>query len=891
MSRLYAIGLALCGPLALGLVHAPAAQAAPIPRYGPPGDTDVQWRDDLRSFIVAHQNPADFELRVGGVLPDFVRPTTLYSGGTNGSFSATAERDIERAWLLDAYTAPVTQMLRIPPECFTGDYIEGVTTTPDHQLPVADYVFAPDAPLAWSGYGFLWAWEYSGNPYYQTPQMLNRAATRIALELIMIDQMHKTRGNDDPLNYVLASEDTNPGGWAAHGIPTSDWQTNAAGMDHPPECVAYACTYQQTRNRSQFLAVHLFGVASEYAFIRSGLSAADRQAFDDGLVRLGNRLATWGPPAMQMNLTTPGANALYLIAALTGDPQAMADYEDYTLAMLSPPLYDEAGYFRDDLGWDASYNNYHLDHLGRLVRQELEYGVSAVHGDVTAALEAMYRLKSHLTVVDPDGELGFRYSPNHWNSRTDQGVVYGQGSKTASAFDGIALGIDGAYADLQGADPADYEGFGWALLSTYHQTRKETGEKHVDQLDDGSKETFAQGNDFDWNPLSTAPYVGMQQWHPWDARDHGYVRPAWASMLDSSGLLTAWEGDLAADPELDLFPVQRSQDGIEIIDDDFVWARFGPMTTLIHTGPVSSFEDDPNPNPDISQLPAGYGGGMLSYVHGDQAGAGMIGRRRARYGLGQTPAEEAGLNDNWSEWWRWSLHDVWLRNDQGGLTQSGRILQPSTTVSPSYSGSVPVSVDVAVGGDIPTTNDRFGTVLTDPVAYSRTFEVSASGVLVETVVGPSADPLLDAVETIPLNGIGYRFQGLHMLANQGIWEDDLSVIFTDAYGNDHDILGTVDPAGQQILVEQYIDDVVLVTYSRLGGEVVVEFGAPQRIKLTEPYAHWTTYFDGTGVDSDGSTSQSFLRTRNLVVDLIGNADSGVAAWLMATSVDYTIFTY
>lgn len=885
MSRRSPLGLALSCPLALSLALASTAEAAPLPTFGPPGDPDAGWRDGLRSYVVSMQDPADFDLTVGGLLPGFAEPGALYGGTTNGSFTPAAQLDIERAWLLDKGTTPHTSMLRIPPECFTGDYIEGNVTVPDHGLPTSDSVFVPTSVVGTSGYGFLWAWEYGasvpsgapqGNPYYQMPQLLNRAAVRLAVELIMVDQMHKTQDNDDPGNYILASADTNPGGWPQHAIDLGDWEASPSGQWHPPECVPYGCGFDQTLNRSQYLALTLFDLASEYAFTRSGLPDWLKASFDAAFLRLGNRLAAWGPAAGQMNFTTPGANALYLIAALTGEPQAMTDYEDYTMAMLAPPLFDEAGFFRDDGGWDASYNNYNLDHLGRLVRHELEYGPSGVHGDVTTALESMYWLKSHLTVVDPDGEWGFRYSPNHWNSRTAQGVVHAQGTKSASAFDGIVLDIDGAYADLQGADPLDHEGFGWAMSSTYLQTNKETGNKHVDLLDDGVNAVWP-ANDYDWNPSSTAPYEGVA---PWQYIKPGYVRPAWASMIAKPGDHAAWDAALV-DPELDLYPVQRSGDGIEIIDDDFVWARFGAMTAMIHTGRVSSYEGPAKANPDISRLPAGYGGGMLSYLYGDQAGAGVIGRRRARYG------SNPELMDDWSQWWRWSLHDVWLHNDQGGLTQSGRILQPSVSVTPIYSGLTPQSVVVEVSGNIPVDNQRFGTVLSQPVPYSRVFTVDQGGLRVETSVAACADPLFDAVETIPLNGIGYRYQGYHMLAGQGVWEDDLSVVFTDANGDDHPIYG---PNGVDDDVEQYKDDIVLVTYQRLGGEVVVEFTTPQRVKLSSPYAHWDRYYGGT-VDDDGVISQSLLRTRNLVVDLIGNADDGTPGWLVDTTVEYTIYTY
>jgi hypothetical protein len=335
----------------------------------------------------------------------------------------------------------------------------------------------------------------------------------------------------------------------------------------------------------------------------------------------------------------------------------------------------------------------------------------------------------------------------------------------------------------------------------------------------------------------------------WQEKQYGYYRPGWSSFLDPTGLFDVWEADLA-DPELELLPVERSEDGIEIIGDDFVWAKFGDQSTLIHMGSVSPSEAFVA---DVGVLPKGYGGGMLSYVHGASAGAALLGRKRASYKGGST-AERLARNDNWAEWFRWSLHTVWLEDEDGDLTLSGRIVDPIRAAIPVFDGRTPAAVKVAVLGDIPA-----GDVLSADMSYVREFIVEPSGVEVAVTLGGSgADVLQSALETIPLNGIGYREQGVFT----GVWEDDLEVEF-------HHGRGSITTFTAASPAELWLEEVDAVVYRRLGGTLTVDFATPVTAMLTEPYVHWTRYYDPAHGDGTGY-SQSFLRTRNLVVDLIGN---------------------
>jgi hypothetical protein len=333
------------------------AHGGPLPHYGPPGDPDAGWRTALVDFVddagLGTSDPAPFDIRVAGVPPAFLRVPAA------GPYTKAERHDIERAWLLGKGTGPVTSMVHVPPEAFTLDHIEGLATFADGLTTGADpakHVFAPVETTGASGYGFLWGWAYGGNPYHGMPEMLNRASVRLAVDLIMVDQAHKTWNNKVAANYLDASDHLNPGTLTA--VPMSCFLVeSSSGALHPPRYgtgATTACpTGQLPRNRPSEYALSLFNLASEYAFLRPGLAAADQATFDAALVRLGNRLRLWGAGYLQMNRTTPGAPALYLISALTGDLQAAADYDAYVTQMLAPHNYDPAGFFADDHGWDG----------------------------------------------------------------------------------------------------------------------------------------------------------------------------------------------------------------------------------------------------------------------------------------------------------------------------------------------------------------------------------------------------------------------------------------------------------------------------------------------------------------------------------------------------------
>ncbi len=912
--------------LTLLLTPALPALAAPLPEYAVVGDPDEPWRSGLRSEL-SMLGVNDFMVpQSGGVAcltggtgshdAACIEGTPALWGGNYGSAGAVA--DVELGWLMHKNVRPVAELLNLPPDVYVLDYIEGLVTSPEHCLDVLYDVVVPRTDFnAAVSLATLYALDYTGNPYFQDPGTLHRAFVSLAVDMIMLDQLHKSRHNNQHEAPLRASPDSNPPGSQLYSnvantvffeaedcaVPIQDpaggtllWSSGPGGLQPPragaitvlPTMVCGVNQWDLDQNRPRRLALALNQQASAYALIRDHLSQPQQAYLDQGMVRLANRLARWGVGGQFGNMITPGANALYLVAAKSGDPQALADYETFVTALYGPGgRYNTAGFFPDLGGWDASYNGYNIGHASRLHRFETDWadslpGTTSVFPYVDRAVDNMFRLAAHTTIREPGWAYDAFYGANHFNTRTGDDQMDAQWLKASFPFNGIRSGARWAYPFLTGVDPVDSHEleYGYPSGSWHVPTRQVLAYKQSSILTwfgNNSSHGLAATNSIFQVASPSCPTQAFEGVGPWDPAGLVYYPPPWEALLNQPGMFADWSAELV-DPDLAKFPVELAADGFERFGHDpttqFVWVKYGQVSTLIHTGRV-------HPAEDIAGRPGGLGGGMLSYLYGQDSGAVSMSRRRGLQNGASNPVE---LYDNLAEWWQWSAHMVWLHEaTTGHVIPSGRIVQPNTQVLTSGSPTSPSSVRVVSSGMMPMQTNPGGgnnptTVLNMPVSFDREFTVTPAGLNVRTTLGATTDRFLDVVETIPLNGLSCSLWE----ARGGAWPAPQQVWFTTATG------GSVQAslAGN---VETYIDQVTEVYYLRGPGSMRVRFPTPQRVMLSAPYEQWSHDPQGSA-DCTGPAS-SWLVNQNVVIDLLGNARSGVPKPMSAgVSLSYDIQT-
>lgn len=839
------------------------AFATQIPTQSFAGDPDRGWKRGLYDVLVSLDNPVNFDL--GYPLPLIVGPTTIYGFPSNTTITPAGKDEFLQNWLMEGDAAPVVDYMWAPPETYTLTYIEGGTMWPSHLVNTSLSLVQPLTQEERTGYAFLYHWDYSGNPYQGRPEVLARAMSVLALELIGIDQAHKVENNTDPDNHVF-------------GTPITATEPGCSAQ--PPRA---SNLYGNGLNTSYDFALTLEDLAYSYWMIRDDVPDWTRSYYDEAFMRLGDRLACWGPLVLHFNRTTPGALALLLIADATGSPDAFDDYETYTGDMLS--FFDKGGFFPDDWGWDSSYNNINIGNMGRLAEMDDRLGPSVWNHDIHATLEEMYRMKRHVTISEPfAGPEHFRYAPNHWNTRTGADTVSGQGLRSVSSFEGISMRVADAYSELRDWDPNSPIDFAYMGTTT---PLNGFSAAYRSAFAFGSLDPQFTAND-NWN---ASPYPLVRAWTE-QAANYYWPNYAVTEWDHSRDYLADWANDIATNPDLELFSNELSGDTCEEIDDDFVFVRANRLSALVYTGPVSFYEDGQTPLPQNAYMAAGYGGGMLSYLYDTDSGATILSRRRTRYPSTGTAAD-LEVAENWDRWDSWALHDVWVhRAVPGGesLTHSARILTPTVKVAGCTAGSGTASVTVS--GKIPATNStpwltctsgQLGCVdFTAPIPYSRTFGFSSNGpIKIVTEVGPTADIVDAVVETIPLNGLSYLNYG-----DTTGWTPTSNWHWEDAFPIEFDTLNGPVVASQN--VNTWVDDVTSVTYPRLGHGIRINFMRPQRVKLNDFYGFWYNFDVNAQTDGDGSNT--WLRTHNLVVDVLANAlgPNYVPQVMPATTIAYTI---
>jgi hypothetical protein len=295
-------------------------------------------------------------------------------------FSSTDE--IYRAWLFFGYQSADMadgQGLRVGASNFTLGAIESGGQV--HMQVGRGEFMNPVATAFWAG------WNYPGNPYYDKRAVKLRAFVASAVDMMMQDQDHE-RGNND---------------------------------------------------RGDFLGMPLIRWAFAYGVAKDELPQNVRDAYEQGLIRMFEKLEQWGPTGIHADIDMSTMIGVLYAAKFVDSENLTARAHRYIDRLLDKHL-AAAGYIDHGGAYDASYNGISL-YFVNWAAQLSDYS------PLVEALQKMSKLKAYLTLPDPDGQ---RFSPFHTNPSSGGDAPHDLWSPYFRDVGIAQYSDDGAYLSFDG---------------------------------------------------------------------------------------------------------------------------------------------------------------------------------------------------------------------------------------------------------------------------------------------------------------------------------------------------------------------------------------------------------------------------------------------------------
>jgi hypothetical protein len=535
------------------------------------------------------------------------------------------------------YASPDTRPVRFPAEHFTLSQIEQRGQVMIPGVP-GSRRSRPDAV----SYAWYATWDFPGNPYFGSRAMKLRAFVCNAVDMLMLERSH------DENRYT----------------------------------------------RSDYLGGTLIWLSWGYLQFRDVLPPEARLAYETGLRRMVDRLNTWGPTGMMVDMDLFVLVSMpYICQVFPDDPQIQKTAREIAHRLISNPRYfHPAGYFTDHGCFDVTYNGISLFMLTW----------SAALTDwpfVHEALAKAYRLRSHMVLPEVGGGwLG----PSHFSSRTSGDAAIDQWGWIQRDLPAAAL-TDEALPAL-GMRAAE----GLSILGT-------------DRLARARRDLVAVLNRTTNEPSSVtqAPWVEA----------HWTGHPCYAILLVNDALLARLT-KLRDEASPLLLPAAARQ---ETYIRDFGSAIFATKTSryaaILHTGSVGA---------ESGITFHGLGGGTLS-AFGTPATGPLILGRRAGY---QGPKKP----DHYEEAPLWPVHAVTLRNSSGAYFSTARCRTPKVE---SHLDRTPATIEV--NGSIPSRKINGKDGLEGQITYSRKFTLSDQQLDVcTTISGDGNDSIQEMFETLPV---------------------------------------------------------------------------------------------------------------------------------------------
>jgi len=482
---------------------------------------------------------------------------------------------------------------------------------------------------------WLAQWDYTGNPYRDSRPLKRRAFVVAAVDLLMHDALHE----------------------------------------------------QGKARRSDFLGGTLISLAYTYLHVKDVLPAEVRAAYETGLKRMVKKLEKWGPVGTMTDMDLFAAVSLWYAAkAMPDDADVARIAEAYARRLFTGPrFFHPAGYFVDHGCFDTSYNGISLYFTSwAAVISDWEFA--------DQALARAYRLRSHLGLPDPDGNL---FGPSHMSSRTSACPPWDQWNWPQRHVAAAMVSDEAFSAVPLPEEPA-------ALKRSAAQAVKALNEQ-----------------------LTPARNIRRKAWK----EDHWTRFPHAA--LD--GINGEWFSRLRAmqrgGSPLLRSPFHREETFIREFEGAFTVARKDGYGAVVHYGPISS--------KGAGKSPYGFGGGCLSAFWTPQTGTVVLGRRRGSQG---------GKADTFDEWRAWPVHAVSGVTPGGGVFSSARIAGAVAKTSTREERGF-----IKVEGVMPMRNVAQGEVLKERIDYTRRFQVDGDRLGVRTELklwGPVA--MAELYEVVPV---------------------------------------------------------------------------------------------------------------------------------------------
>lgn len=418
----------------------------------------------------------------------------------------------------------------------------------------------PAAPLESQMLAWLANWQYAGNPYHGSKPVKLRALVLAAVDLMMLDYLY----------------------------------------EHSP----------QGADRSDFLGGNLIWIGYTYKCSKDVLPAEVRAAFETGLKKHLARLAKWGPKGAMTDMDLFAPVGLWYCAEALADADSKRAADAYAKRMFTDPRsFHPAGYFVDVGCFDTSYNGISLYFATW----------AALAGDWKFATEAVskgYRLRNHLSLLEPDGRA---FGPSHMSSRTSADPPHDQWNFPHRPY-AAAMVTDEALHLAPLPAPA--------VMS-----------KAAERVTHSLNEQFAKPHPANPSVWKETHWSGAFNF-AFEHYQKGYYDRRLALEKEASPLLKPL--------------YRRGGRFIHEFGDAFLIARFDDYAAVIHTGPVRGW-------------PHGLGGGMLSGFWTPASGPLVLGRRRGMQGP---------VRDSLDEWRTWPVNAVSGTTAAGDLFSSAFLTKP-----------------------------------------------------------------------------------------------------------------------------------------------------------------------------------------------------------------------
>ena len=567
-------------------------------------------------------------------------------------------------------------------------------------------------------------WKHPGNPYFDNRGLKMRAFVTAVVKMIMLDDYFKNTPN---------------------------------------------------ARRADFNGYKLACFGSTYLGVKDVLPSKARKAFETGLLKLGREMMSWGIKGETVDADLSAAIGFSYVARACEDANFAREAEARGRQLMTDPKYfDPAGHWMErggglDVGYGGSADRY--------------VTWAALMTDWSFAkenVERACRLRSHLTMRDPDGFLS---GPSHFNSRIGRPAFVNQ----SSARDlGAAMITDEATCfvkipteeELSGALTNRAKWFNFQIRQ--NQVRPDLlGGKTSARTGYWANEDL-RGRTWTWRLWQTYNFpIGINFAHQF------YQNGAWAHL---HGLRTSGSPMLKT-------PFERGENFVRRFGHTFVVAREDGYGVILHTGPVGQqlLDDGMTQYPG----PLGFGGGQLSAFWTPKTGSVIQGRRIA---------VRSDVNyDTLESWRQWPVHAVSGLTTSGAVISSSRIIKPDVAPTPKDGGVVSVS------GEIPAVDFEQKKTLSGRIGYKRVFRIQPDGLRIETTItSDGKDDFAELYETLPVFLREARRQ-VKTTPTSIEWEID----------------GLRTPA-----TAEFSENVSAVLLKRFDGVVRITFDQPQRVKLS-----------------------------------------------------------